>query len=127
MARTLDQLLDVQIGVVEGALGFAGRVAKGGVQFGIRIHAAHALAAASGHRLEQQGIAELRAEIASSSTAAQRLHERRAPRRAPPAMAICRAAVFDPMRRIDSADGPMKTMPASSQAAAKSAFSLRKP
>ena len=46
---------------------------------------------------------------------------------APAAMAVRRAAVFEPMARIEAADGPMKTMPASSQAAAKSAFSLRKP
>ena len=36
-------------------------------------------------------------------------------------------AVFEPIARMDAAEGPMKTMPASSQAAAKSAFSLRKP
>jgi len=42
-------------------------------------------------------------------------------------LAVCRAAVFDPMRRIESDEGPMNSMPADSQAAAKSAFSLRKP
>ena len=46
---------------------------------------------------------------------------------APAAMATRRASVFDPIARIDAADGPMNTTPASAQAAAKSAFSLRKP
>jgi hypothetical protein len=33
-----------------------------------------------------------------------------------------RAAVFDPSQRMDWADGPMNTIPASAHAAAKSAF-----
>ena len=36
-------------------------------------------------------------------------------------------AVFEPIERIDAADGPIKVMPASSQACAKSAFSLKNP
>jgi hypothetical protein len=36
-------------------------------------------------------------------------------------------ALFDPMARIASGDGPTKTSPSSRQAWAKSAFSDRKP
>ena len=46
---------------------------------------------------------------------------------APAAIAVRRAAVLEPIARIESDEGPMKAMPASSQAAAKSAFSERKP
>ena len=45
----------------------------------------------------------------------------------PTCFARVRAAVFEPRLRIESAEGPMKTMPAASQAAANSAFSLRNP
>ncbi len=38
-----------------------------------------------------------------------------------------RAAVFEPIASIALAGGPMKTIPALSQAAAKAAFSARKP
>ena len=38
-----------------------------------------------------------------------------------------RALVFEPIASMASAGGPMKTMPASSQARAKAAFSARKP
>ena len=38
-----------------------------------------------------------------------------------------RALVFEPIASIALAGGPMKTMPASSQARAKAAFSARKP
>ena len=38
-----------------------------------------------------------------------------------------RAFVFEPIASIASAGGPMKTMPASSHARAKAAFSARKP
>ena len=45
-----------------------------------------------------------------------------------PALRISfRAAALLPMARITSPEGPMKVMPAASQASAKSAFSLRKP
>ena len=45
-----------------------------------------------------------------------------------PASAIfARAAVFEPIARMALAGGPMKTMPAFSQASAKFGFSLRKP
>ena len=45
-----------------------------------------------------------------------------------PALCISfRAAALLPMARITSPEGPMKVMPAASQASAKSAFSLRKP
>ena len=40
---------------------------------------------------------------------------------------ISRARVFEPIISIASAGGPMKTIPASSQAVANSAFSARKP
>jgi hypothetical protein len=42
-------------------------------------------------------------------------------------MANSRAAVFEPILRMESAGGPMNTNPALSQAAANSAFSLRNP
>jgi hypothetical protein len=38
-----------------------------------------------------------------------------------------RARVFEPIASIASAGGPMNTIPASSQARAKAAFSARKP
>ena len=38
-----------------------------------------------------------------------------------------RARVFEPIASIASGGGPMKTIPASSQARAKAAFSARKP
>ena len=38
-----------------------------------------------------------------------------------------RALVFEPIASIALAGGPMKTIPASSQARAKAAFSARKP
>ena len=40
---------------------------------------------------------------------------------------ISRARVFEPIASIASGGGPMKTIPASAQARAKSAFSARKP
>ena len=45
----------------------------------------------------------------------------------PARCATRRASVFKPMERIEAALGPMKTRPAASHAAAKSAFSLRNP
>ena len=38
-----------------------------------------------------------------------------------------RAAIFDPMRRMALAGGPMKVMPAASHASGSTGFSLRKP
>ena len=60
----LDQLFDVDFGIAKSALGFAGGVAQGGFQIGLAVHAAHALAAAAGHRLEQDGVAVARGEVA---------------------------------------------------------------
>ncbi len=45
----------------------------------------------------------------------------------PASTATRRAEVFSPMSAIVSLRGPMKTIPASSQARANSAFSARKP
>ena len=45
----------------------------------------------------------------------------------PASRAARRASIFDPKRAITSADGPTNVRPASAQAAAKSAFSERKP
>jgi hypothetical protein len=45
----------------------------------------------------------------------------------PASRMISRALVFEPMASIASGGGPMKTIPASSQARAKAAFSARKP
>ena len=45
----------------------------------------------------------------------------------PASRMISRARVFEPIASIAVAGGPMKTMPASSQARAKAAFSARKP
>ncbi len=126
VARALDQLLDVDFGVAEGALGFARGIAESGFQLRSRIHAAHAFAAAAGHGLEQNGIAVL-ARRTRGLLPASTPCSVPGTTGAPPAMAARRAAVFEPMARMESADGPMKTSPASSQAAAKSAFSLRKP
>ena len=72
MARALDQLFNVQVWVLERALGFAGRIAKRRVQFGVRIHAAHALAAAPSHCFQQQRIAELPREGAGIGGTAKR-------------------------------------------------------
>jgi hypothetical protein len=90
-ARPLDQLLDIQIGILERALGLARGVAKGGVQFGVRIHAPHALAAASGHRFQQQRIAMPCAKARASSTP-RSVSSAPGTTGAPAAMAICRAA-----------------------------------
>ncbi len=45
----------------------------------------------------------------------------------PAASMRLRAAVFEPIWRIELAGGPMKTIPAASQASGSSGFSLRKP
>ena len=45
----------------------------------------------------------------------------------PAAAIIARAPVFDPMRRITAAGGPMKIRPAASHASANAAFSDRNP
>ena len=45
----------------------------------------------------------------------------------PASAMISRARVFEPIASIASGGGPMKTIPASAQARAKSAFSARKP
>ena len=45
----------------------------------------------------------------------------------PASCMISRARVFDPIASIAVAGGPMKTIPASSSAVAKAAFSARKP
>ena len=45
----------------------------------------------------------------------------------PAAFISSRALVFEPIASIASAGGPMKAMPASSQARANGAFSARKP
>ena len=45
----------------------------------------------------------------------------------PASRMISRALVLEPIASMASAGGPMKTMPASSQARAKAAFSARKP
>ena len=57
VAGALDQAFDVDLGAAEGALGFARGVAEGGFQVALAVHAAHAFAAAAGHRLEQDGVA----------------------------------------------------------------------
>jgi hypothetical protein len=46
---------------------------------------------------------------------------------APAAETVARAAVLLPISRIASVLGPMKMMPAASQASTKSSFSERKP
>ncbi len=45
----------------------------------------------------------------------------------PAAFTVSLARILSPIREIASADGPMKTSPASAQARAKPAFSARKP
>lgn len=45
----------------------------------------------------------------------------------PAAFTVSLARILSPIREIASADGPMKTSPASAQARAKAAFSARKP
>ena len=45
----------------------------------------------------------------------------------PASAMISRARVFEPIASIALGGGPMKTIPASSQARAKAAFSARKP
>ena len=45
----------------------------------------------------------------------------------PRAVTASRAEILSPMVSIAAADGPMNTIPASSQARAKAAFSARKP
>ena len=45
----------------------------------------------------------------------------------PASAMISRARVFDPIASIASGGGPMKTIPASVQARAKSAFSAKNP
>ena len=45
----------------------------------------------------------------------------------PAGRTVCLARILSPIASIAAAGGPMNTMPASSQAAAKAAFSLRKP
>ncbi len=45
----------------------------------------------------------------------------------PASRMISRARVFEPIASMASAGGPTNTMPASSQARAKAAFSARKP
>ena len=46
---------------------------------------------------------------------------------APARAASCRAAIFDPICSITAAGGPMKAMPALSQAAGRAWFSERNP
>ena len=50
------QLLHVNIGAPEGPFRLARGIAKGRLQFVRAVHAAHALAAAPGHRFQQDGI-----------------------------------------------------------------------
>src|ERR1019366_1123915 len=57
VAGVLDELLDVDLGVAGRALGFARSIAQGGLQIGVAIHAAHALAAATRHGLQENGVA----------------------------------------------------------------------
>ena len=61
MAGILDQLFDVKGGIVERALGFAGGIAKGGLQLGIVVHPAHAFASPARHGFEQDREAVLAA------------------------------------------------------------------
>ena len=120
VARVLDQLLDVNAAVAKGAQSFArGGFGGGGEIFGT-IHAAHAFAAASRHGFEHDGIAGARRSARSSRGS-------RNNGRAAASAATRRASVFDPINAMDRAEGPMKTKPASPQAWAKRAFSLRKP
>ena len=106
VARPVDQLLDVDLRIAERALGFARGVAKGGFEFGFAIHAAHALAAAACHGLQQDRIAVRAPELARPPPT---VTGRSVPGTtgAPAAIAIFRAAVFDPIARMDCAEGPM--------------------
>ena len=59
MARMADVLLDQHAGIAERALRLALRGFERGVEIGVLVDAPHALAAAAGHRLDQQRVAEL--------------------------------------------------------------------
>jgi hypothetical protein len=88
MARLDDEFFKINFVVMERSGGFARRVANGGFQIGLVIDAAHALSPASGSGFEQHGIAEglgCRAASVPGTTGA------------PAAMAIRRAAVFEPI------------------------------
>src|ERR1022692_5169677 len=57
VAGMLDEFFDVDLGVTERALGFARSIPESGLQIGVAIHAAHALAAATRDGLQENGIA----------------------------------------------------------------------
>ena len=86
----------------------------------------HAAPAAAGRRLQQHRIADRARRRLGLADVAHRLgragHDRDAE---PPGLALART--LSPISRICSGDGPMKVKPCSSTAAAKSAFSERKP
>ena len=64
VAAVLDQALDVNLGIAEGAAGFARGIAQRGLQIGLAVHAAHAFSAAAGNCLQKDGVAIGGAECA---------------------------------------------------------------
>ena len=104
--------LDVNLAVAEGAQRFARSVAQRGVQILFAIHPAHALAAAARRGFEQHRIAQRPGDcswLAPDPRWAARCREPPALRRRWPRR---RAEVFEPILRIASAGGPIKTIPA---------------
>ena len=82
-------------------------------------HRTHSLAAAARRRLDHHGEADALG-LALEDVRARSIRPRSPARSARRAASTARlAAVFDPIVRIASAGGPMKTMPAASQASAK--------
>ena len=126
-----DQPLDEQRGVAEraerlpaGARDRAGEV--GGV-----VHLAHALAATARRRLEQHRVAD--AGRGGGQLGVRQCRTVRPSPDAPgttgtpAAVTASRARILSPITAIAVVGGPTNTMPASARAAARSAFSDRKP
>ena len=121
-----DQLLQVHLPAAEAGQRLAAGLFKQGDELLRLIHPAHPPASTAGGGLDEHRVSNgvgqgpgllggVYRPVGAGPTGT-------------PALCISfRAAALLPMARITSPEGPMKVMPAASQASAKSAFSLRKP
>ena len=111
MARSVDELLDVDAGVLEGGLGLV----AGGLQRDRKVLLVaadpHALAAAPRGRLDEHGVADLAGQPHRLGIVGDRRPRSPARRRTLAAAAICLASVLRPILRIASCGGPMNSNP----------------
>ena len=109
VAGPVDELLEVDAGVLEGGLGLVAGRLEGDGEVGLVAADPHPLAAAAGGRLDQDGVADRRGRAAGPRRRWRRRRRSRARRRPWPRRRSALASVFRPILRIASWGGPMNS------------------